>query len=40
MNALCDTNPSVAQVTYRVNGGYRGLSVREMYFNKCMNIIN
>ena len=39
MNALCDTNPTVAQVTLRVNGGYTGLSSREEYFNRCCEVI-
>jgi|694.fasta_scaffold08325_6 predicted chitinase len=39
MNALCDTNPTVAQVTLRVNGGYNGLSDREYYFKRCCAII-
>lgn len=39
MNQLCDTNPSVEQITYRVNGGYNGLYDRKMYFNKCLDII-
>jgi predicted chitinase len=39
MNALCDKNPSVEQVTLRVNGGYTGLSSREAYFQKCCEII-
>lgn len=39
MNALCDKNPSVEQVTLRVNGGYNGLSSREAYFQKCCEVI-
>jgi len=39
MNAFCDTNPTVAQVTLRVNGGYNGLSDRQMYFQRCCDII-
>jgi hypothetical protein len=39
MNSLCDTNPTVAQVTLRVNGGYNGLSDREAYFNRCCDVI-
>ncbi|MFS0561108.1 LysM peptidoglycan-binding domain-containing protein, partial [Terribacillus sp. 179-K 1B1 HS] len=38
MNALCDTNPSVEAVTRRVNGGYRGLEDRRMYYNRCINV--
>ena len=39
MNSLCDTNPTVQQVTLRVNGGYNGLDEREMYFNRCCQVI-
>ena len=39
MNALCDTNPSVSDVSYRVNGGYNGLADRQMYYNRCLNAI-
>jgi len=39
MNALCDTNPTVDQVTLRVNGGYNGLDDRKMYYKKCCNVI-
>lgn len=39
MNALCDTNPSVSEVTLRVNGGYNGLADRQMYYNRCVNAI-
>jgi len=39
MNALCDTNPTVEQVTLRVNGGYNGLDDRKMYYKKCCNVI-
>ena len=31
MNELCDTNPTVEQVTRRVNGGYNGLEDRKHY---------
>jgi predicted chitinase len=31
MNGLCDTNPTVDQVTLRVNGGYNGLEDRKHY---------
>lgn len=31
MNELCDTNPTVEQVTLRVNGGYNGLEDRKHY---------
>jgi len=39
MNALCDKNPTVEQVTLRVNGGYTGLSSRKEYFQKCCEVI-
>lgn len=39
MNALCDGNPTVEQVTKRVNGGYNGLEDRRMYYNRCINQI-
>ena len=32
MNELCDTNPTVEQVTRRVNGGYNGLEDRKHYY--------
>ena len=32
MNELCDTNPTVEQVTLRVNGGYNGLEDRKHYY--------
>ncbi|HCM90594.1 MAG TPA: hypothetical protein DIS85_11910 [Vagococcus sp.] len=35
MNALCDTSPSVEQVTLRVNGGYNGLADRIERYNLC-----
>jgi|GEM_PF-1597548 len=38
MNALCDTNPTVDQVTLRVNGGYRGLEARQYYYEKCLAV--
>ncbi|MDL0421888.1 LysM peptidoglycan-binding domain-containing protein, partial [Caldibacillus thermoamylovorans] len=38
MNALCDTNPTVEQVTRRVNGGTRGLQERIMYFNRTIQV--
>ncbi|MFI3603711.1 glycoside hydrolase family 19 protein [Vagococcus fluvialis] len=38
MNALCDSNPSVEVVTYRVNGGYNGLADRKHWYNKCLEI--
>jgi len=39
MNALCDTNPTVEQVTRRVNGGYNGLADRKYYYNRCASVI-
>jgi hypothetical protein len=39
MNALCDTNPSVEQVTRRVNGGTNGLADRQMYYKRCLEIL-
>ena len=32
MNEFCDTNPTVEQVTRRVNGGYNGLEDRKHYY--------
>ena len=39
MNALCDTNPTVEQVTRRVNGGVNGLADRKMYYARCLEVI-
>ena len=39
LNSICDTNPSVDQVTYRVNGGYNGLDDRKMYYQRCCAVI-
>jgi predicted chitinase len=39
MNALCDTNPTVDQVTKRVNGGYNGLDDRKKYYARCCEVI-
>ena len=39
MNELCDTNPTVEQVTLRVNGGYNGLSDRKAYYQRCCDVI-
>ena len=39
MNSLCDTNPSVEQVTLRVNGGYNGLEDRKYYYGRCERYI-
>lgn len=40
MNFLCDKNPTVEQVTRRVNGGYNGLSDRKMYYDRCLKYLN
>jgi predicted chitinase len=39
MNELCDKNPSVADVTKRVNGGYNGLVDRQFYYNIALKVI-
>ena len=39
MNQLCDQNPTVAQVTKRVNGGLTGLQDREDYYDKAKKVI-
>jgi putative chitinase len=39
MNALCDCNPTVAEVTRRVNGGLNGLAEREYYYRKACEVI-
>ena len=39
MNELCDKNPTVRQVTRRVNGGYNGLTDREHYYVICLRVI-
>ena len=39
MNSLCDTDPSVDQVTLRVNGGYNGLDDRKYYYGRCERYI-
>ena len=39
MNALCDRNPTVEEVTKRVNGGLNGLADRKVYYNRCLDII-
>jgi putative chitinase len=38
MSKLCSTNPSVATVTRRVNGGENGLASREAFYKKCCSI--
>ena len=40
MNQLCDTNPSVEQVTLKVNGGYNGLADRKQYYQKCVDVFS
>ena len=39
MNDLCDRNPSVEEVTRRVNGGYNGLADRKYYHGRCIEVI-
>ena len=39
MNQLCDSSPSVKDVTLRVNGGTNGLADREMYYQRCLGAI-
>lgn len=39
MNALCDKNPTVEEVTRRVNGGLNGLPDRKKYYNRCLEVI-
>ncbi len=39
MNALCDQNATVEQVTKRVNGGYNGLDDRKQYYEKACKVI-
>ncbi|MGT2866332.1 LysM peptidoglycan-binding domain-containing protein [Streptococcus fryi] len=39
MNSLCDTNPTVEQVTRRVNGGYNGLADRKYWYGRCVAVI-
>jgi predicted chitinase len=39
MNELCDTNPTVEQVTRRVNGGLNGLADRKMYYQRTLQVI-
>ncbi|URZ05236.1 Ig-like domain-containing protein [Clostridium felsineum] len=40
MNDLCDSGASVEVITYKVNGGYNGLSDRQIYYNRCAQIFN
>lgn len=39
MNVLCDRNPTVEEVTRRVNGGLNGLSDRKKYYARCLDVI-
>jgi predicted chitinase len=39
MNELCDTNPTVEQVTRRVNGGINGFADRKMYYERTLQVI-
>ena len=39
MNDLCDKDPTVDQVTLRVNGGYNGLDDRKKYYARCCEVI-
>jgi putative chitinase len=39
MNALCDRNPTVEEVTRRVNGGLNGIADRKVYYNRCLGVI-
>ena len=39
MNELCNKNPTVRQVTRRVNGGYNGITDREHYYAICQRVI-
>jgi len=39
MNELCDKNPTIEEVTRRVNGGLNGLTDRKKYYNRCLEVI-
>jgi putative chitinase len=39
MNDLCDRNPTVEEVTLRVNGGYNGLDDRKAYYDRAVQYI-
>lgn len=39
MNDLCDRNPTVEEVTKKVNGGYNGISDRKMYYTRTLEVI-
>lgn len=38
MNALCDKDPTVEQVTRKVNGGINGLADRKNYYQKALKV--
>ena len=40
MNELADSNPTVEEVTFRVNGGYNGLEDRRQYYEKCLEVFS
>ena len=40
MNELCDLDPTVEQVTRKVNGGYNGLDDRKKYYAKAVKYIS
>lgn len=39
MNSMIDSGAGVREVTRRVNGGYNGLSDREYYYGRCVQVI-
>lgn len=39
MNTLCDRNPSVEEVTRKVNGGLNGIEDRRYYYKRACDII-
>lgn len=39
MNELCDTFPTVEEVTKRVNGGLIGIASRKKYYQRCLDVI-
>jgi len=39
MNALCDNNATVEDITLKVNGGYNGLDDRREYYTKACQVI-
>ena len=38
MNSLCDKGATCKEITYKVNGGYNGLTDRQNCYNKCCNV--